>query len=743
MPNDKMRQPKPQNDGASTSGRTAEQPASFAALSRENEALLAAEEAYLREVTAFIEKRSAFLAQAEARTEQELIDLKASAWEEHLELKAVDTVGQIDSALVQDELARGERARQDYKDEYRLLRRMRKKPYFGHITFRFDDQDEGEAEEIYVGLRDIIDLENFRQYVIDWRAPLAAVYYQVNELGPATYKNGDYTVTGELLAKYQIEIENGRILRVINSTEQIFDDILQLVLSGPASPHMKAIAQTLQHEQSKIIRTELNRNLLIQGVAGSGKTSIALHRAAYMMYVDKSIKADNILLVTPSESFAAYVSQVLPSLDEENVRSLTPEQIQRYELADVEERFYKYGFAKATRRKIQRLSSYDWLRYAEEFLDFTEREVFQPKEIKTTYLTVPAELLERLYKQNYRYLPPFKRPEAIMNHLRDLIKSEGDFRLVYNQLDEALKDMFLLKDLRQTYQVFVRFVVEEKGEDPALFREMLDEADLEMLALLKVLLYGPGKNRWVRHLIVDEMQDLSFVAHETLRRIYRCPRTLLGDVNQAVHFDLPAGYLDQLAELYSRDQIKLERYELLTSYRSTKQITEFSRGILQDASILPLERPGEPVRLACFDPGPAGQEALFEAAYQQLLTWRAKGCRTAAYITADEPAAKAFRAWLETRNAAAVKDGEEALLYNDFLREEDGFAVTVTDTAQAKGVEFDAVLIPDAGADVYRTALDRTRLYVACTRALHFLTLFAVGEFSPFIQKPFEERAVK
>ncbi len=587
--------------------------------------------------------------------------------------------------------------------------------------------DLAQAEEIYIGLRDIIDLETFRQYVTDWRAPSAAVYYQENELGPVSYKNGGKEIRAELLAKYQIEIENGELIRVIDSTEQIYDEILQMVLSSPASPKMKEIARTLQREQSEIIRTELNRNLIVQGVAGSGKTSAALHRAAYMMYVDKSLKADNILLVTPSESFAGYVSQVLPSLDEENVRSLTMEQIQRYELGDAEGRYYKFGFAPVSEAKRQALSGPEWIDYAEEFAEFVTSQVFQPREIKTDSFTVPQGLLERLYHQNYRYLPPFKRLMAIFRHLRELIKGEN-FHPHAAEVYEALEGMFLLHNIRQSYEVFVRFVTQDKAVDPALFGEVPDEADREIMALLKVKLYGAADNSWVRHLIADEMQDLSFAAHETLRLAFRCPRTLLGDVNQAVRFRLPEDYIERLQKVYARDPIKTITRRLDTSYRSTQEITEFSREILKDNSIRPLKRHGEEVKFRRFAPGE--QEALYRAAYEQLIAWREKGCRTAAYIAADAEEARAFARWLEAENA---RTAFKPLLFNDYLREEEEFAVTITDVARAKGVEFDAVLIPDCSADHYKEGTDRTRLYVAATRALHFLSLMCQGEPSPFL----------
>lgn len=693
-------------------------------------ALFQREQTYLKKVLSYIDQRRLYLESNTRKRVEESHELKENAWEEHVELSAVGSNGQMDSAFVQDELGRNEKAIQEQEKERKLLTKLRKSPYFGHITFRYLSDEEEEPGEYYIGLKDIIDTERFTHYVIDWRSPLATVYYNVTELGPVTFLNREKRISGELLAKYQVMVHDSQLIRVLNTEDQVVDEILQMVLGSMSSAKMKAIAHTLQKEQNQIIRTELNRTLIIQGVAGSGKTSIALHRAAYMMYLDPKMKADNILLVSPSESFSAYISAVLPNLGEENVPSLTISQILRQEIAEVEERYLDYNFLAATPDRWSLMSQFDWVYWVDEFVSFLSDNVFVPHDIELKYLKVPSQLLHQLYHINYKYLPPFRRKEAILKHLGDLIYNPQDYQQAVEPLQQELNSMYLVSDLRRAYDVFARWAVEEKHVEPEVFTAgNLYETDLDLLALLKVSLYGPSDSSWVRHLIVDEMQDLSVMAHEVLRRVYPCPRTLLGDVNQAIRFPLGDNYLQRLQNLYKRDAMKTEFHELRVSYRSTLEITEFAREILQDQSILPLERHGEPVEVKRFAVSATDDE--FTYIYRKLLSWRESGFRTAAVICKTTEEAQDLR---DRLSAHMEQDSfNESLILTDYLKEEHAFSVTICDVITAKGIEFDAVIVRNCSAQNYSGGVDRVALYVAATRPLHELCLTVLGEASLFL----------
>lgn len=699
----------------------------------QKEDLFKKEEAYLQEVLEFLKTRKTYLEAYNARLEEESIELKALAWEDHLELGETDTNAQYDSAVIQNELAHAHEVQSNQAKELAILPKLMERPYFGHMTFAFTDGEETGAEnddieEIYIGLKDLVDYEGMKQYVTDWRAPLASVYYDVTDLGPVDLRKEGVNVLGRLLAKYQVVITKGQLDRVINTTEQIYDDILQMVLSRVSSARMKEIVQSLQKEQHLIVREEPKRNLLIQGVAGSGKTSIALHRAAYLMYVDKNMQADNILLITPSDSFATYVGEVLPSLGEENVRYMTADRVLREEIGTVQGRYVNYPFVPATMEKKVLTTSYRWLGWIEEFASYVTENGFAASDMTTPYLKVPASLLDRLYKQNYKFLPYFQRREAILRHLQDLVDNKEDYDLSYDAFNTALSQMFLLSDLVQSYQVFLRWLEEEKDVDQKFFdTDKFDSEDLIALGLMKVLLYGPSDTDWVMHLIVDEMQDLSYSLHAFLRRTFNCPRTLLGDVNQAINFPLEDDYLDKLADIYHRDPIKTLTYNLDTSYRSTRQITEFARKIVSDHSIRPLNREGQAVGYHAF--AADAKADLFESLYKQAQDWKKQGYKTALFTTKTEEEAAELKTWLDERNAGE----ENPILINAYLQVENDFALTVCPVRESKGVEFDAVGVVDCSAENYHTAVDRTLLYVAVTRALHALEIYSLGQASDFL----------
>lgn len=692
------------------------------------EELINKEERYLHEVLAFLEQRENYLQENNQRITDYSKELKEMAWEEHLELADANTNGAFDSAMVQNELAQNHKQILDQVRELRLIPRLKKKAFFGHIRFRFYEDDHlSEPEDMYIGLSDVIDVENFRQYVIDWRAPVATLYYNVNDLGPASYRNMQQVISGELVAKYQVEVDQARVIRVINTTQQIYDEILQMVLSTVSSARMKEIVQTLQKEQNVIVRAEPNRNLIIQGVAGSGKTSIALHRAAYLMYIDVHLTADNILLITPSESFANYISSVLPNLGEENVRHMTAQQILINELSDLEGRYFHYQYNVASQEKKNAFAKFDWVDWAKEFSSFLTANVFQAKDIENENLKVPARLLQQLYSTNYRHLPAFARQRAMLLHLKDLIHNRNDYQEAYEQLDNSIRSMYLFFSIRSCFEVFVRWVTEEKGIQADLFSmDLFDTVDLGLLALLKVLLFGSSEQRWVRHLIIDEMQDLNAVEHECFRLIFHCPKTLLGDINQAVAFPLESDYLFSLRKLYQEDTIRTEHFELKKSYRSTKQITEFTRKILQEDSIQALHREGSEVKIRGF--GEEEQSLALEELYKILKDWQTNGYRNTAVIVNDADDIRVIESFLRMR-----QEEDDTFVINHFLQEEEQFAVTLCSIEESKGVEFDSVLVWDVSKEHYSTELDRTKLYVACTRALHDLSIFYIGEVSDIL----------
>lgn len=688
---------------------------------------------YLNETLAYIEQRLEYLLSNNERRENESREIMREAYAEGLELKEEDGNGHFDSSMVQNELRQQAEVISAQKAETVVLQNLYKRPYFAHIDFKFGEEDEAEA--VYIGLKDIIDLDNFRQYAVDWRAPIADLYYNYKELGPVSFMSKDQEIKGEILAKYQLLIEKAKLINVLDTSEQINDEVLQIALSKMGSATMKNIVETIQAEQNKIIRAEPNRTLIVQGVAGSGKTSIALHRAAYLIYLMPDIEAADMLLISPSISFANYIASVLPSLGERNISYATLESIEQLEISDVNSRFSDYNFVPSTREKMEIFSQFGVVDYIYEFTDFIENAIFTAKAIELdNEVYVKQNTIDNLFRQNYKFLPVFARNNSILQHVEDIIGNKNLFDEKKDEIQNQINSMYVLDNLSNIYSVFAKWLESEKQISSAYFDPSnMDEIDLSILALLKILLYGASDSDWVKHVIVDEMQDLLPTDHEVIRLLFTCPRTILGDENQAVRYELDKNYLEQLEELYTRDKLRVESFTLNRSYRSTAQITNFAKNIIESDTILALSRDGEEVQIVEVkeETKEQAEQKRDELIYKDLLKLREEEYNTVAVIAKDKNELNRFKQSLKSIMAADTANKD--ILLNSFLREEEEFAATLCDIAGSKGIEFDAVILLNASDEQYNSELDRTKLYVACTRPLHNLKLYSIGDKSRFI----------
>ena len=698
-------------------------------IDREKNELFDSESKYLEQTLDFLKARIEYLRKNNYKRELESIELKRQAYEAGLEKKEINANGFFDSAMVQNDLLQQAEIMQYQSYEAYVLERLIKRPYFGHFTFVFSEDREN--SEIYVGLKDVVDLENYKQYIVDWRAPIASLYYDYSDLGPAEYYIQGNVQKGEIKAKYQLIIKHSKLLNVLNTAEQINDEVLQVVLSQLGTARMQNIVATIQAEQNKIIRSEINRSLLVQGVAGSGKTSIALHRAAYMLYSLPKLQAVDMVLISPSASFAAYLMSVLPSLGEKNINYMTIETVLKTELSDVFERYNRYKFLEPSREKTSSFSSFETIDYVNEFAEFLSKSIFIAEDIvlEDEEITVPKRELQLLYSVNFAHLPTFARKKALLEQVQDFIADNKVFSENQDEIVAAIDSMYALNSIRDIYRVFSQWLKSEKDISVDFSHEQVDLIDLALMALLKIKLYGSSETDWVKHIIVDEMQDLLPIEHEVIRLLFQCPRTILGDENQAVRYHLPNNYLEKLRELYTKDKLRVDAFRLNKSYRSTSEITNFSKRILQIDSIQAIDRHGEEVEIKEF--AEHNWDAAYKDIYETLLQWRKQGLNTAAVIAKGEAELKEFSTALS--GLMSEDTANEDILTNEYLREEQEFAVTLCDIANSKGIEFDAVIILNVSDELYNSDLDRTKLYVACTRALHVLKLYSVGKRSTFI----------
>lgn len=598
-------------------------------------------------------------------------------------------------------------------------------PYFGRIDFR--ERKEGSATmPLYIGIHTFYDADQKMNLIYDWRAPVSSMFYD-HELGEAVYFSPAGEISGEISLKRQYRIRNGKMEYMIESSLTVHDDILQKELSANADDKMKNIVTTIQREQNRIIRNEDAPVLIIQGVAGSGKTSIALHRIAYLLYALKGdIPSKDILIVSPNKVFADYISNVLPELGEETVPETSMEQI----LSGILDHKYRYRnfFDQVTEllgkpapdfiERIQYKASFEFISLLDKFILYMENHYFKATDVKLTRLiTIPAEFIEEQFRRFNRY-PMRQRFETMTNYILDRMKVKYGFTVTTaerNLLKKEIQKMFTGNNDLQVYKDFFGWI----GK-PEMFKtrknHTLEYADLAPLAYLHMALDGNTACHRVKHLLIDEMQDYSPVQYKVIQKLYPCRKTILGDACQSVN-----PYGSSTADMIRKAFVTGEVMKLCKSYRSTFEITDFAQKIQTNDELEPVMRHGEhPAILQFSDPGEeiagiAGLLSIFKASNHKSLGIICKTEEQAKEMTEKLKPYTDSIYFLSNQSSAFAK------------------GIIVTSAHMAKGLEFDEVIVPRTDDKNYNTPIDRSMLYVAATRAMHRLTLTCHGKASRFI----------
>ncbi|WP_413380749.1 RNA polymerase recycling motor HelD [Alkalihalobacillus sp. 1P02AB] len=680
------------------------------------------------------------------------------------------------------------------------LRRMNEVPYFGRIDFM--EEGDSTEEQIYIGISSLSDTSGENFLIYDWRAPVSSVYYDYQP-GAAQYVTPEGSIQGVLEKKWQYLIRDGVLQSMFDTSLTIGDEILQQVLGKGTDKQMHNIVATIQQDQNRIIRHDHGRLLIVHGAAGSGKTSAALQRIAYLLYKYRDrLNADQIILFSPNSMFSSYVSNVLPELGEENMQQVTFQQylvhrlskefqvenpydqleyvltaantqayrsrlesirfkastrffeaIQSYrqslELSgmlfkdimfrgkpiipaqEIGERFYNHDISLRFHNRLEKIK--DWL--------IIKIKEVQREERTKAWVQEEIELLSNEeYHKAHRYLAEkrgFER-EAIADYE---IEPEALARLIVHQKLKPLRKRiraFQFVDFQGIYtQLFANPLHIEhwlNGETPTDWMEICQTTlermegdklfyeDATPFLLLKELILGFQTNRAIKHIVVDEAQDYSPFQFEFLRRLFPAARmTVLGDFNQAIFAHASeAVNFNTLTSLYGPDETEL--INIARSYRSTKPIIEFTRRLVPNGeTIIPFERDGERPALQQLD----DHLELHNCIDSKIEDLRSLALHSIAIIC--KSAEESRRAYDSLVSIEEIK-----LIKNSSMEYEQG--VVVIPSYLAKGIEFDAVIIYDASEDVYGDESLRRIFYTACTRAMHYLQLYSVGEPSPFLR---------
>lgn len=589
-------------------------------------------------------------------------------------------------------------------------------PYFGRIDF-LEKKENSKVMPTYIGIHTFYDPESRATLIHDWRAPVSSMFYD-HELGEAGYRSPSGEIKGVISLKRQYRIRGGKMEFMIESALTVHDDILQKELSSNADDKMKNIVATIQREQNRIIRNEDIRTLITQGVAGSGKTSIALHRIAYLLYTFRdSISSKDILIISPNKVFSDYISNVLPELGEETVPETSMEQI----LSGVLEHKYKYQtyfglvnelLEKPSSSLINRIAykaSFGFISELDKFILHIENTYFKAADVKLTkYITIPAPFIEEQYLRFNRY-PIRRRFDAMADYMLDMLKIQYTFTVTTtgrNLLKKEIRLMFAGNNDIQVYKDFFKWT-----NNPGMFKmrkgHTLEYSDLAPLAYLHLALEGNGNQPFrVKHLLIDEMQDYSPIQYKVIQKLFPCRKTVLGDAGQSVN-----PYGSSTAETIQKSLTASEIMKLCKSYRSTFEITDFAQKIHPNAELEPVARHGEKPQILQF--GSAVEE--LSGIMGLISTYRKSGYKSLGIICKTEQQARKMADMLKSyANDISFLSSQSSAFVQ---------GIVITSAHMAKGLEFDEVIIPQTDERNYRSEIDKSMLYVAVTRAMHRLTL--------------------
>jgi DNA helicase-2/ATP-dependent DNA helicase PcrA len=668
---------------------------------------------FLEVVEEKLKKKIEEISQTITAVSQDIQEMNTYYWENYTEM---DEYG-YENYDNQQALRTQVKANQENIQTRNRLEKMVDSPFFGSIDFVYEGEEE--PETFYIGIGSFSERAGSQPLLYDWRAPISSLFYDYEEKGPASYEAPGGSMTGEILSRRQYKIRQGRMMYELESDLKVDDDILKEELSKNGDVKLKNIIHTIQKEQNAIIRNTKDRVLVIQGAAGSGKTSIALHRIAYLLYHDRQhLKSSNILILSPNGVFSDYISHILPELGEENIREMSFDLFAYRELKSVAEDCEdRYDFLE---RQIQgKLSARSEERYRykqsekyiydlEGFLIDLEDRLVNLTDITYKKHSKTKEELRILFYQKFSTIPVLSRMDVIREYFED------EYETLYKPLTEdekvELKEkfyrMYVTRDIYRIYNWFLQ----EKGfpqlKHVPLEERVLPYEDVYPILYLKYRLLHTNAHKRVRHLVVDEMQDYSYLQYVILEKLFPCSKTILGDRCQSVDSETQDVFRF-LPSVLGKD---IRMMELKKSYRNTLEIAAYAEKMSEVSDIEYVARHGKEVwQEEVSDSGEACQKILSQ------LNLNLDGYETAALLTMTE---KEAREAYEHFKAMGVE-----AFYMD--RDSSRFAkgLTVTTFYLAKGLEFDQVFVLGGNQ---KSPLYRQYQYIAATRALHELYVYQV-----------------
>ena len=592
------------------------------------------------------------------------------------------------------------------KGEYlQKLFKIQNNPYFGSIIFK---SDEG-IDEVYIGITHVTD-DNNKYYVHDWRSPICNLFYDY-EVGKANYLAPMGRIYGEVTRKRQYTIKDGKLLHIFDNNINISDELLQEVLASDSTDKMKNIVNTIQMEQNKVIRNTENKSLIVEGIAGSGKTSVALHRIAFLLYKIENLNANNVLIFSPNKIFSEYISNVLPELGEDNTMQTTIN-----DFLDMEIKEFKKveTFTSFIERSYTVYDDYDFIKYKQSdiiyddidrYIDNLTNELRFIDDLFTRDYSYTVEELNLMFKDRYG---KFSLNERI--NFMALKIAENNFHGSHAKVKKITKELYerLNKsiNLLDTYIDFFKSKYSKINRDISYIknnRNIISYDDAVLYVYFKCKLYGYNYNTYIKEIVIDEAQDYSLGQIKLINKIFKnASYTILGDVNQTIN---PYYKYDSL-EILTTVLDDAKYICLNKTYRSTPEIIEYSNKVLGLTHVSAIRRnKKEPVILR-------DESNLYKQLSNDIKECKQSGKSLAIITKNDNESQKIYDMFKE--DGISKIDNYSKKFNREFV---------VIPVYMAKGLEFDSVIIYTDKDNRFK--MDEKYLYyVAITRAQHKLIVY-------------------
>ena len=659
------------------------------------------EEKRLEDTISIIRKKISSLGAELYEDEEKVLEFKKFLWDSHTEMDPSEmrTLMSNNDVEISIMMSRGAYLQKLYK--------VQNKPYFGSIIF---NNPEDGLQNIYIGITHVED--NLNYYVHDWRSPICSLFYDY-ELGNAKYEAPGGTIEGIITKKRQYTIEDAKLLHIFDNEVNIDDELLQQVLATESSDKMKNIVNTIQKEQNQVIRNTSDKNLIVQGIAGSGKTSVALHRIAFLLYKIEALNSKNVLIFSPNKVFSQYISNVLPELGEENTKETSIHDfLLSYlkEFKEIEtfssfiESYYqkKNTYVDLTKYKLSDNIINDLNNYLNELIKNT----FFTDDIISRDITITKDELNYLLKTRYNHFPLFKRIEVIAEKLCD-----WNYSGKYNKkksVEKILKNILSInKDYINIYNNFFNSKYSKiKTEDKQIkSKRFIKYEDATIFIYIKNILEGINYNTDIKQVVIDEAQDYTLTQYLLLFKIFKnASFTILGDINQTINPYYKYNTLNIIKEILPSSKY----IELLKTYRSSEEIIEYTNKILNLTHVSAIRRNNnKPVIKR------NNITNLKEQLIKDINDLKTEYKSIAIITKTDEETNYLYDLINNDIDITKINQKSEEIVRD----------LVILPSYISKGLEYDAVIIY-TDINNYYTNDEKYLFYVACTRSQHQLIVY-------------------